>query len=859
MNVFHKVTLQSLKKNRTRTIVTIVGIILSTAMISAVTTFVSSIQSYLLKGAVYNDGEWHGSDRDGDYAGYQRISASDRVEGAVYMQQVGYAYAKGCVNEYKPYLLVLGASNGAEDMLSVHVTAGAYPVSSDEILLPEHLASNGGVLYRIGDTVTLELGDRVSDGYILNQKNPLILQEDDENVTVKEELAVRESRTYTVVGFYERLQYRIEGYDAPAYTAITAADTVPSDGFRYDIYFKMKDPKETFSFMADNKCTGETNADVLIFSGASRYDGFYHMLYGLAAIVIALIMFGSISLIYNAFSISVSERTKQFGLLSAVGATKRQLRKMVFFEAFTVALVGIPLGIGAGVLGIGTTLFLIGNEFKSFGYGTTPVKIELSVSVFSLLTAVFVAFITVLISAWIPSRRATKVSAVEAVRQSMDIKAERRAVRTSKFTYKLFGLPGVLAGKYFKRNRRKYRTTVMSLFMSIVLFVSASAFVDYLMETSAGGFGTNGYDLSFVLYEDEFGDKTPDDVLDLCFLDKNIEKAAYDRSNYFSGNISVKYLNEGVLEEKNGFAPVSGYLHFISDDEFRKLLKQYDLDEEKFMNPEAPLGITIDGKIAFDPSREKYVRTNILNCDECEIECLGNQEEENPVHYTIKSGKTIYEYPFYIALTTYTNFAVIYPIGLYNAVVPEEIAELFRSYAYYMVSEDHAASYDSMKKTLTENGLGSRLLSDYAAVVEGRRNRITVIRVFSYGFIVLISLIAAANVFNTISTNISLRRREFAMLKSVGMTEGGLNKMMNFECLLYGSKALFFGLPVSGAVTYLIYRVVLNGYETRFRLPWGAVGIAVLSVFAVVFSTMMYSMRKIQSDNLIDVLKNENI
>ena len=858
MNVFHKVTLESLKKNRTRTIVTIIGIILSAAMICAVTTFVSSIQNYLLKSAVYTDGEWHGSEVDTEYLTYQKISASDKVESAVYLQQVGYAYAKGCINEYKPYILVLGASDGVCNMLSVHVTAGTYPVSANEILLPEHLASNGGVRYQVGDTLTLELGERVSDGYVLNHGNPLILHDDGENVTVAEEIEVREIRTYTVVGFYERFQYKVENYSAPGYTAITVADAIPSDSFRYDVYFKMNDARDVFDFMKENGYTGDQNTNVLMFLGSSRYNGFYHMVYGLAAIIITLIMFGSVSLIYNAFSISVSERTKQFGLLSSVGATRKQLRKMVFFEAFIVALIGIPLGIAAGISGIGTTLFLIGNKFKAFGFGATPIKMELSVSPFSILAAVIVAFVTVLISAWVPSKRATRVSAVEAVRQNMDIKTGNRTIRTSKLTYKLFGLPGVLASKHFKRNRKKYRTTVMSLFMSIVLFVSASAFADYLMESVTGGFGNDGYDLSFDLLEDEFGEKTPDEVLELFRSDKNVDKAAYTRRNYFNGYISTSYLNDGVLEEKDGLAEVYGYIHFVSDNEFRNILKQYNLEEDKFMNPKEPLGITIDGNIMFNPSEGRFTKTNVLNSDESVIMCTEKTGDETTIQYTLKSGKTIYEYPFFVPSIS-ASFNIIYPMGLRSVVLPEELTGQFMNYSYYMTSDNHEASYDSIRKIIVENGMEGGDLYDYAAGVEDSRNRVVVIQVFAYGFIVLISLIAAANVFNTISTNISLRRREFAMLQSVGMTENGLNRMMNFECLLYGSKALLFGLPVAGIFTYLIYRTVMEGYDTTFRLPWGAIGIAVLSVFIVVFSTMMYAMKKIQSDNLIDVLKNENI
>lgn len=150
-------------------------------------------------------------------------------------------------------------------------------------------------------------------------------------------------------------------------------------------------------------------------------------------------------------------------------------------------------------------------------------------------------------------------------------------------------------------------------------------------------------------------------------------------------------------------------------------------------------------------------------------------------------------------------------------------------------------------------------LRDYASRVDDKRNTVTVIRVFAYGFIVLISLIALANVFNTISTNIALRRREFAMLRSVGMTSKGFNKMMNFECILYGIRSLMVGLPVSIGVTYLIYKVVNSGYETGFHLSWLSIGVAIFSVFAVVFSTMMYAMRRIKKDNPIDALRNENL
>ena len=336
MNVFNKVTLQSLKKNKTRTIVTIIGIILSAAMICAVTTFASSIMNYAQENTIYSDGNWHGYQKDTDYKTYEDIVAAGKVEEAIYLQQLGNAYAEGCENEFKPYIYVLGAGKNVEDVLPIHITSGKYPTSSTEIMLPEHLYINGGVKYNLGDKITLELGQRMLDGYPMTQSSPCYIYEQGQEVFNGETLEIKETRTYTVVGFYERLSWRIEDFESPGYTALTIADKDTNGEYNYDVYFRMKNPKDTFDFMQKMKLEGDVNNDLLMYSGTFAVNGFTTMLYSLAAIVIGLIMFGSVSLIYNAFSISVSERTKQFGLLSSIGATKKQLRKMVLFEAYLI-------------------------------------------------------------------------------------------------------------------------------------------------------------------------------------------------------------------------------------------------------------------------------------------------------------------------------------------------------------------------------------------------------------------------------------------------------------------------------------------------------------------------------------------
>ena len=204
------------------------------------------------------------------------------------------------------------------------------------------------------------------------------------------------------------------------------------------------------------------------------------------------------------------------------------------------------------------------------------------------------------------------------------------------------------------------------------------------------------------------------------------------------------------------------------------------------------------------------------------------------------------------------DLSVVYPYSLRENVL-QDLSDNNQFCDHYVLSKNHKASYEAIKKIVVENGLSKNYLTDYAEGVEENRTLILIINVFSYGFVVLISLIAAANVFNTVSTNISLRRREFAMLKSVGMSNKEMSRMMNFECVLYGSRALLYGLPISAVITWFIYRVMSNVFSVGYYLPWGAIMIAVFSVFLVVFATMMYSMRKIKADNPIDALKNENL
>lgn len=902
MSIFNKVTLEFLKKNKTRTIVTIIGIILSASMFTAVTTTISTLQNFMLRDAIYETGDWHVSVTETDASFFEflknpvvymekngskdiaEVFLDGKVESYVYNQQLGYAYAKGCTNEYKPYLYVIGADQRFCETMPVHVTGGRLPQKTDEILLPEHLAENGDVYYKVGDVLTLELGNRVSEGYVLGQNNPYQKgEEGDTEQQVYESLEVVETRTYTVVGFYERPDF--ENYSAPGYTAITVMDKVRPEDSLYNFYFKIDDPELALEWFG-HLPFASYNSSVLTYMGISDFVGFYSVLYGLAAILCGLIMFGSVSLIYNAFSISVSERTKQFGLLSSIGATKKQLRQMVLFEAVYVSIIGIPLGILAGVGGMGVTFHFVGKAFDRLM--NTPVKLTLCIYPVSIVAACLITLITVLISAWIPSKRATMVTAVEAIRQSEDVKLTKReqkklrraratdkTAQAGKFMYRIFGLPGMIADKYYKRSKKKYRATIVSLFMSIVLFISASAFTSYLTDSIESGFGSNGYDIVYgydpTLYmtleevqNGELSGKISHEELSQLFDEaESVTNATYVAKHPTRVKLERKILSDSYLDYvKEVYETIGGEYDiseqtifvcpiFVEDHVYEEFLEEHKLDKSKYANPNQPLGIAIDGNTVFDYNLGRFVTTHILKSEDAQI-IIGSEEEQ----VKLQIGAVIEERPYFVG-DTY-ELSIVYPYSL-REIVLQGLSTINNSCDHYVISDNHKASYEAMKNIIVENGLMKSYLTDYAVAVEENQMLILIVNVFAYGFIVLISLIAAANVFNTVSTNIHLRRREFAMLKSVGMSNKEMSRMMNFECVLYGSRALLYGLPVSVLVTWFIYRVVSEGFTAGFYLPWGAIAIAVFSVFAVVFATMMYSMGKIQAENPMDALKNENL
>lgn len=892
MNVFHKVTRENLRRNRIRTLVTIAGVILSAAMICGVTTIISSLQGYMVDEAVYRTGDWTVAVVDATAQTSASLQADSRVSQVVSGQMLGYAPCKSSYPS-KPFFYVLGVDASFLQTMPVHLTSGRLPEESGEALVPSHYLEGGDTPVALGQRLELTLGARSMDGEQLHQFNPFLSEGEE-----AEQFLPRETVTYTVVGFYERPDF--EDYAAPGYTLLTLPDPAGPD--RYELYCKtarvgQADP------VAQEYGAQTMNWDLLNVMGHTRYGNVDRVLRNFGVILILIIMLGSVSLIYSAFSISVSERTRQFGLLRSIGATRKQLRRSVLYEACVISAIGIPLGIASGIGGIGVTLYFLGDRFRSL-VGNGDLQMHLQVSWGSVGIAAATALLTVLISAWIPSRRAMRVSAMEAIRQNQDIHGTGKDVRVSKLTRKLFGLEGVLAKKYFHRGRKRYRATIVSLAMSLVLFISTSALCVNLTGSVDDGINVSRYDLHVQLSNLEDMQTLLPEIRAMSGVHQATGRCAqYQTAIVDAAQLRPEYLRYLAEYEAadclvdgsyqgNLVLPLTCY--FLDSDSWKAFLQAQGLPQDAetplvynqgsgtlyqddrrvgytysflqpevktlpvWVQPQAPEGFLYshtdnehtypaddagNRRIVYGPVQDFFVRSD-----------TGEEGiSRDPMTSPMQLGEAVAQLPDCVSEESHG------PILLYP--MQAQTAEEFDSVAIAVSCEDPDTTQEELQALLQERGLyySDDQIANLRAAESSSRNIVTILNVFAYGFIILISLIAAANVFNTISTNVALRRREFATLKSVGMTRKGFNRMMNYECLLYGLRALLVGLPISALFTAAICHQTGSIVVGSPMIPWKQAGIAVVSVFLVTFVTMLYAMRKIKQENPMDALKNENI
>lgn len=883
MELLNKLTMKNLKLNKKRTIVTIIGIVLSVALITAVASLFFSARSSLIRFEIKQKGNFHYCFYDVPLQNINDFKGNRKIETMYLMQNLGYDYLNGSKNEYKPYVCVKAFDKNALENLAINLLEGRFPENENEILVPSHTKTNGGVTFNIGEKITLNLGTRVSDGEELNQNNPYFPEQNEEIINTT-------SHTYTIVGIIERPSTEIEGYSAPGYTFITYMDNENLTGKKFDVFVRytkegLKDDLkvtanilgvdeevykklyggdeflETDEFLELTQKLGEPkyrtdiNSYLILLETGIIGDSTLKALGTAVIVVVIIIIITSVFCIKNSFDISITEKTKQYGMLSSIGATRKQIKKNVHYEAFILGLIGTPIGILVGELAAYILIIISNHLLKD----ALRVELIFSFSWIAIIFAIILSFVTIYLSARRSAKRASKITPITAIRNSENIKIKSKKIKSPKVINKIFGIGGEISYKNLKRSKKKYRTTVISIIVCVSVFIALSSFINLAFNVIKVEYQNEDYNIQINYATSADMDEKMKEIYNLDGI-KSYSVISNRGLNFTTDKYSKEYLeiypnvgNETYTDEDGTEYTITNYIsvYSVNTEEFTRYVKSLGLKYEEVKDK----GILINNVYEMKKVNDKYIQVEIPMYNFKVGDTINgyiDNERDGKKDCSIEIAKITTEVP--MGMSKYQN-------GNASIFIDEKLEENIMGDSYskyvYIDSKNANKTQEEIEKILGNADYRLMNIDEDAKMMD---SFYTLVAIFLYGFITVIALIGVTNIFNTITTNMNLRRREFAMLKSIGMTKKEFNRMIRLESFFYGMKSLIIGIPIGCVLSYLIYKALVSGtLIIKYQLPISAIIISAIAVFLLITTIMKYSINKINKQNIIETIRNDNI
>lgn len=854
MKVLNDLSIQDLKLNKKRSIVIIIGIILSTALICGVAGLVTSFQKTMVDTAKEGQGNYHTIFYNVPKDELKYIEENREVKDYFLSEELGYSYLSNPKNvEETPIVNVISMNDKFIENMSVKLKEGRLPENDTELAISTRINEKFNTNYKVGDTITLNINETEQ-----NMENGI-------------------PKTYKIVGIIERPILAIESYDVDWFTAITKMQNVNKKANIAVLYNKPKDyiknieninnmtktenneDGASFSGLSNKyksyKYNLMVNKELLAYEGASLDDETLKTIYGLGAFIIGIVLVSSVFVIRNGFEISITERLKQYGMLSSIGATKKQIKKSVYFEGFILGLIGIPIGILSGVFAIYILVNVVNYILKD--YISKGTLLTYSMSWIAIAISVFVSIITIWLSCKKSAKKASKVSPIEAIRNSEDVKLKAKKVKCPKIITKIFKTGGEIAYKNLKRSKKKYRTTVISIIVSIVIFISISSFIQYGFKMSEAYYTEMNYNYMVFMQENEDNKEELKKYKILEDISKLPDAGEYsiNKSNVLTMNMDEKHkaelteygkeIKERFYNEENGVRIDEINVISLSKEAYERYVSKLGGDYEKYKNG----AILIDKNINTNNDGKK-IQGNIYTWKKGDI-ITG---KINDTQYNIEILAKTEEIPAGVNILYNPDAFIIVSEDFINKVG-------YKSIALYSNSNDAYKLDEEIKQYKQENNITDNTIQTFNMEESARAENaiVLVISIFLYGFIGVITLIGITNIFNTITTNMNLRKKEFAMLKSIGMTKKEFNRMIRLESIFYGLKSLIIGIPIGIILSYGMYTVFRNNMEMEYILPYKSIVISIVFVAVIIGIIMKYSMSKINKQNVIETIRNDNI
>lgn len=893
MKVLNKFTIKNLKLNKSRTVVTIIGIMLSCALIMVVAGMAASAQQTMVNAQINVSGDYDLVVKGANRKILDNAEANRNVKAVYIKQKLGCAYLPQAKLRSKPYINVVALNEKAyTDCFNITLKEGRLPQNENELVLSSSVLENSRAEFKIGDTITLDLGKRV---YVSDAEIPLNDTEYFNDGNGLEKLVDTHKKTYTIVGIFNNIASSDAAADSfsASSSAFTLAEenadindlfiSFTSDGEKDyittsgeilnltgDDFESLKNDFEVYFENGDFDEAG-INKDLLRYKGFALSDQYMGLLFSLATIIITIIIIASIFVIRNSFAISITEKTKLYGMLASVGATSKQIRHNVLFEGYVLGIIGIPAGL---LLGTGVIYLLVVILNALLGSMLNGISFAFALPWWVAAVSAVLSAVIILLSTLSSAFRASRIAPITAIRSNNDIKInKKKSYKSPKFIKKLFGVGGEIAYKNLKRSKKKYRTTVISIIVTVAMFISISTFIEYGMKITGDHFKDIPYNITVHAYN----------------------KLSYDEyENIYKRIIADSDINSSIKACENYYGNIVGLTDYYTEDAKAAELQGGDLayvfgvDNKSFKEYVTALGYN------YDDVKDKALITNDFKYYNSDNILIKGKEFDLPMNTVVKlypNGNPSYTEDDIKEIQKTDPDFVYNPddyksvdLVIYDTINKEVPGSIVSSIMSTLNEGSVLVSEDYFKKLFAEdNDYTTRVFvidsADPVNTVEYINNLdienldvfnineqkeqmnavVLIIAIFAYGFIIVISLIGITNVFNTINTNMRLRSKEFAMLKSIGMTKKEFNRMIRLESLFYGLKSLLIGVPLGLLGGYAIFKATGNTIMLDYSFPTMAVLISIVFVFFVVWLIMKLSISKVNRQNIIETIRNDNI
>lgn len=885
MSITKKLALRHLKQNKTRSVLTVLGITISVVMLTVIFTCATSFAHYYGERAINTNGNWHFFVKT-DYESAKKYLLSDSslkdigFEKDLSTEEQSYKIYSDKANYLRTGTIYQGDAQYIKDTVTCKYD-GALPKSDNEIMVEQSLIKNNGIELKIGDEIKIAVGSRLKGDFVIlpikgdYQFGERFEKEKDETFKV---VGILHNNEPTERGAIIRGMSDLKSKNLVAYGKIkkvTPFSYIKING----IYDKFGFTKKKRAFNVGEN-TGFLNSR-LAFSIDKNDLPQVLKLTAIGIVVFAVIFVSSFAMIYNSFALSVGEQIKYLGMLSSVGATRKQKKKTLYFEGAILGGIGIILGIALGLLTTFISQSAMNAKIVSImeGYNDN-IKYSTHISLWVLCLIVILAALTVFVSIISPVQKAARITAIDAIRKTDEIKRKGK-IRTPFIITKLFGFEGDIAFKNLRRNGRKSRTIIACICICAVLFLSCNYFCETFKEAS-----NLDYEIPYqIMYQYSAESKAQlEKARNYLKTNKRVKRFysiweawylilrgdinPYDNSRLYD----MSFQNESIFVDKYKFIAtqdITYTAHLLDDEDFNALCKKNGIDYKKYYSPDKDGSIKTIVINGIDRNDEPIFNNNLLGktigCYDIDSEKTEREnkldENGNQVYFYYKTGCTsIYKFCDFIKYDKDNPICNLDSSGV-AFYAPKCVYDKYSDddsfYFDYGIETDEPYKVEKeLKDYLSETEAEGDVYNNYNWMMK-EKSIISAVQFLSYAFILLITLITVFNIINTMTAQIAGRKKELAMLKSVGMTPKEFKKTLIFESMFYGLFGLLFGVPLSLVINRVVGYIISKDNPIPFSVNIWLYLIACVAVFVIIGLTMIYSLKLIKNNSIIDSLKDD--